>query len=262
MILCVGTAAPAFQGSAPFSYEIAMTRGEQYLIKGDYPSAAECFRRALTHEPSDWRTRFFLAKTYEAIGVMDHAWYYSNSAFHLAETEQAKDTVLSWIARVRLYLTGVPPDSIRQFDAWAIAWPESMLVRRTSRPAQQGGSESTSLLGREVVHGDEHDVPPPPHPEQFHQLPQAPPRPSMPGIVRYPELAREEGVEGTVILIAVVDQTSRVVDAWVQKGNYPILNDAALEAVYAMRFTPVQVAARGQHKLLRARVSVPFSFPP
>lgn len=53
----------------------------------------------------------------------------------------------------------------------------------------------------------------------------------------YPELAKKAGVQGTVIIEAVIDARGRVVNAIVLKG-LPMLDEAALEAVRKWVYTP------------------------
>jgi protein TonB len=54
---------------------------------------------------------------------------------------------------------------------------------------------------------------------------------------RYPFVARASHTEGTVVLEAVIDVTGLVTSARVLR-SVPLLDDAALEAVRAWRFTP------------------------
>ncbi len=55
----------------------------------------------------------------------------------------------------------------------------------------------------------------------------------------YPELARDAGVEGTVLVQALVGKDGRVKDVRVQPGHsIPLLDDAALDAVKRWVFTP------------------------
>lgn len=53
----------------------------------------------------------------------------------------------------------------------------------------------------------------------------------------YPQIAREAGVEGTVMVQALVDKTGRVVDTRVVK-SIPMLDQAAVECVRRWRFKP------------------------
>lgn len=71
----------------------------------------------------------------------------------------------------------------------------------------------------------------------------------------YPELAREAGVEGTVVVLALVDLDGRVRDT-VLKSSVPMLDEAARTAVRQWRFTP---ALTNRHAV-RVWVAVPVRF--
>ena len=82
----------------------------------------------------------------------------------------------------------------------------------------------------------------------------------MPNVVsrvtpEYPQLARDAGVEGTVVVWALVGLDGRVEQVRVQK-TIPMLDAAALAAVQAWRFTP----ALSNHHPVRVWVSVPVRF--
>ena len=71
----------------------------------------------------------------------------------------------------------------------------------------------------------------------------------------YPDIARQAGVEGTVVVQALVGVDGHVRDTRIVR-SIPMLNGAALEAVKQWRFKP---AATGG-KPVAAWVSVPISF--
>lgn len=71
----------------------------------------------------------------------------------------------------------------------------------------------------------------------------------------YPSLARDAGVEGTVVLWALVGLDGNVEDVRVHK-SIPMLDGAALEAVQQWRFTP---ALANKHAV-RVWVAVPVRF--
>jgi hypothetical protein len=270
VLLILSLPAPATSGEhGQWSYGLSMQRGKTYLItQKDYPSAAECFRRAIEQKPSSWEPYFLLGKTYETIGVMDHAWYYSNTAYNLANTQVAKDSVVAWIARAGLYLVGALPDSIRQYDPWWTAWPESVLDRRMPPIYGQSVSDSVGLRASRgpqmIKHGRAADTvstlaPNPPRPPEWYGF--SPPLPSIDWseVIKYPALAKEENIEGLVTIIAITDQKGRVVQAWAQEPAAAILIDAGLEAVYRLRFG----AGRGRPTPWpRTRVLMPIRFPP
>jgi TonB family protein len=55
---------------------------------------------------------------------------------------------------------------------------------------------------------------------------------------RYPEAAREEGIQGDVFIRVFVDTTGSVVEAEVFKSAHPALDSAALAAAREWTFTP------------------------
>jgi protein TonB len=73
----------------------------------------------------------------------------------------------------------------------------------------------------------------------------------------YPELARQAGIEGQVVVAALVDTDGSIISAEVMKssGNQS-LDQAALEAAYRAKFTP----ARQRDKPVRVQVSIPYRF--
>jgi TonB family protein len=73
---------------------------------------------------------------------------------------------------------------------------------------------------------------------------------------RYPEAAKKKGFTGTVIVMTVIDETGRVISAWVSESDDPILNAAAIQAAYRFRFKP----AKSKGVPVKASISIPFRF--
>ncbi|MEO0132228.1 MAG: energy transducer TonB [candidate division WOR-3 bacterium] len=73
----------------------------------------------------------------------------------------------------------------------------------------------------------------------------------------YPELAKQAGIEGDVVVKALVDVDGRIIDVEIQKssGNSS-LDQAALEAARNAVFTP----AKQRDQYVRVWVSIPFKF--
>jgi len=73
----------------------------------------------------------------------------------------------------------------------------------------------------------------------------------------YPELARKAGIEGKVIVEAIVDTDGSVIGAKIFKssGN-PMLDEAAIAAARRSKFTP----AKQRDMFVRVRVNIPFDF--
>lgn len=57
---------------------------------------------------------------------------------------------------------------------------------------------------------------------------------------RYPSSAREKGIEGTVALAALFSETGKITHALILKGVGGGLNEAALQAAYAIKFEPAK----------------------
>lgn len=74
--------------------------------------------------------------------------------------------------------------------------------------------------------------------------------------VKYPEIMRRAGIEGTVYIEAFVDEAGTVVRTAVVKGVHPALDKAAADALLKTKFQP------GQHqgKAVKVRVSIPIRF--
>lgn len=110
-------------------------------------------------------------------------------------------------------------------------------VAATPGTGTGGGSTETTPEPGEVLFVDE-------FPSQIHTV-----------TPEYPSLAREAGVDGTVVLWALVGIDGSVEEVRVQK-SIPMLDDAAKEALRRWRFTP----ARTNGHAVRVWVSVPVRF--
>lgn len=76
----------------------------------------------------------------------------------------------------------------------------------------------------------------------------------------YPEVAREAGIEGRVVLSLVVDEEGRVIDAEVIVAQPPdVFEEAALEAVKQWRYEPAH--QKGEPVKVRVGQSIEFSLP-
>lgn len=74
--------------------------------------------------------------------------------------------------------------------------------------------------------------------------------------VEYPEMARQAGVEGTVYVQFIVDETGRVLDPVAIRSPNELLTKAAIDAVMASEFVPGQQRGRA----VRVRFTVPVKF--
>jgi TonB family protein len=113
---------------------------------------------------------------------------------------------------------------------------------------------------RETVRFDE-SSPPPSVPTQtvfeLYELDE-PPQPLVQVQPEYPEEARKAGLEGKVIVVAVVDENGDVIEAYIHQSTNPIFNDAALEAARKMKFKP----GRLKDTPVKVKVLIPFLFKP
>ncbi|HUF09298.1 MAG TPA: energy transducer TonB [Rhodothermales bacterium] len=74
--------------------------------------------------------------------------------------------------------------------------------------------------------------------------------------VKYPEIAKKAGVEGTVFLQFIVDENGNVVDPVVIKGIGAGCDEAALEAIRTAKFK----AGRQRGKPVKVKFSLPVRF--
>lgn len=72
----------------------------------------------------------------------------------------------------------------------------------------------------------------------------------------YPESAKKAGVEGKVFVQAFIDELGNVINARVIKGIGSGCDEAALNAVKALKFTP----AKNQGKPVKVQVTIPIFF--
>ena len=75
-------------------------------------------------------------------------------------------------------------------------------------------------------------------------------------LIRYPEIAKKAGVEGTVIVQFVVDENGNVRDARVIKGVGAGLDEEALRVVKLLKFKP----GKQRGKPVRVRMALPIRF--
>ena len=74
--------------------------------------------------------------------------------------------------------------------------------------------------------------------------------------VEYPELAKEAGIEGRVIIAAFIDKKGRAKNCYLVKGVFESLDQMALQAVKQSRWVP----AKQQGKRIGVWVNIPVSF--
>ncbi len=72
----------------------------------------------------------------------------------------------------------------------------------------------------------------------------------------YPEEALEKGIEGTVLLTVFVDESGNPLKIEFEKSVHPLIDEAALEAVYKTKF----IAGRKDGKPVASELMVPVQF--
>ena len=100
--------------------------------------------------------------------------------------------------------------------------------------------------------------PPPPEGPQVRFIPyDDPPVPKTPIRPKYPEIAQEAGIEGTVYVEAFIDIKGRVKGVKIIKGIPNTgLNEAAMEAIRKTRFYP----AKQRERAVGVYISIPVNF--
>ena len=100
--------------------------------------------------------------------------------------------------------------------------------------------------------------PPPPSGPQVKFIPyDDPPVPLTPIKPKYPEIAQEAGIEGTVFIQAFIDKKGRVIETTIIKGIPNTgLDEAAIEAIRKTRFRP----AKQRERAVGVWISIPVNF--
>ena len=134
-----------------------------------------------------------------------------------------------------------------------------------ARPSVPVESESEDLaddVTLDEFNLDEFDAwdapPPPPEGPRVKFIPyDDPPIPLNPIRPRYPEIAQEAGIEGTVVVQVFVDEKGRVKDTVILKGIPNTgLDEAATEAIRKVRFRP----AKQRERAVGVWISIPVNF--
>lgn len=100
--------------------------------------------------------------------------------------------------------------------------------------------------------------PPPPEGPRVKFIPyDDPPKPLTPIRPKYPEIAQEAGIEGTVIVQVFVDKKGRVKETHILKGIPNTgLDEAAIKAIRKTRFKP----AKQRERAVGVWISIPVNF--
>lgn len=74
--------------------------------------------------------------------------------------------------------------------------------------------------------------------------------------IKYPEIAKRAGIEGNVYVLALIDENGEVANARIIKGIGGGCDEAALNAVKAVKFIP----GKKDGKPVKVQVSIPIAF--
>lgn len=72
----------------------------------------------------------------------------------------------------------------------------------------------------------------------------------------YPEAAKEAGIQGTVVLKVLIGTDGNPDDVGVEKSDSELLNESAMNAARAIRFTPGKVGGEA----VKTQVMLPMKF--
>ena len=133
---------------------------------------------------------------------------------------------------------------------------------RPSVPVESESEDVAEDVTLDEFNLDEFDAwdapPPPPEGPRVKFIPyDDPPVPLSPIRPKYPEIAQEAGIEGTVVVQVFVDENGRVGDTVILKGIPNTgLDDAAADAIRKVRFRP----ARQRERAVGVWISIPVNF--
>ncbi len=133
---------------------------------------------------------------------------------------------------------------------------------RPSVPVESESEDIADDVTLEEFSLDEFDAwdapPPPPEGPRVKFIPyDDPPVPLRPIKPKYPEIAQEAGIEGTVVVQVFVDENGRVKDTVILKGIPNTgLDEAATDAIRIVRFKP----AKQRERAVGVWISIPVNF--
>ncbi len=133
---------------------------------------------------------------------------------------------------------------------------------RPSVPVESESEDIADDVTLDEFNLDEFDAwdapPPPPEGPRVKFIPyDDPPVPLSPIRPKYPEIAQEAGIEGTVVVQVFVDKKGRVKDTVILKGIPNTgLDESATEAIRSVRFRP----AKQRERAVGVWISIPVNF--
>jgi len=152
---------------------------------------------------------------------------------------------------VQTVMEALPPELEKLAEPPKVERPQ-MPVAAASEEEVEAKTIETTTFTEVVKRPEETDIPIVP----FWKV-EVKPQPTKVPTPTYPEMARNAGIEGQVVVKALVDITGDVIQAEVMKssGNQT-LDAAAVEAAYKAKFTP----AKQRDQPVRVYVSIPYRF--
>ncbi|NPA80262.1 MAG: energy transducer TonB [Thermotogae bacterium] len=119
-------------------------------------------------------------------------------------------------------------------------------------------AEQDTIDIAETTEFSEEDLPAPPTDTLVREVFEVdePPEPVVNVQPEYPDIARQAGLEGKVLVEAVIDENGNVVDARIKYSSNEIFNEAALAAMRKMKFKP----AKQKGIPVKVRIIQPFIF--
>jgi len=153
----------------------------------------------------------------------------------------------------KIEVVDIPPEIEIPPPPEEIARPEVAVEVEASDEASEDETIAPTFLDAENL--PPAPPPPPPEPEMFFAFD------TYPVVTKsvtpvYPELARKAEVEGTVMVMATIDESGNVMSAWIANTSAEVLNKSALDAAYKFKFTP----AKQRDIAVKATISIPFRF--
>ena len=133
---------------------------------------------------------------------------------------------------------------------------------RPSVPVESESEDIADDVTLDEFNLDEFDAwdapPPPPEGPRVKFIPyDDPPVPLRPIRPKYPEIAQEAGIEGTVVVQVFVDDKGRVKETVILKGIPNTgLDEAATQAIRSVRFRP----AKQRERAVGVWISIPVNF--
>jgi len=133
---------------------------------------------------------------------------------------------------------------------------------RPSVPVESESEDIADDVTLDEFNLDEFDAwdapPPPPEGPRVKFIPyDDPPVPLRPIRPKYPEIAQEAGIEGTVVVQVFVDEKGRVKETIILKGIPNTgLDEAAADAIRKVRFRP----AKQRERAVGVWISIPVNF--